>query len=166
MLHETEKKAHVFYFLDEQLGDRALDGGYYTYLSTITRGACFTLTDSAPHSIAQVTVDVLLAWMGAGKSGVENIKMAAKLIRYKNGNNIKNIRDEQDELANTYFWAASNKSKGKEVFINPKIFEVSRKQEQVMRLEDNLAKASVTSEVLRKISAKEEDEHHEFCQAL
>ncbi|OSS50461.1 hypothetical protein B5807_04963 [Epicoccum nigrum] len=72
--------------------------------------------------------------------------MAAKLIRYKNGNNIKNIRDEQDELANTYFWAASNKSKGKEVFINPKIFEVSRKEEQVMRLEDNLAKASVTSE--------------------
>ena len=153
-LHETEKKAHVFCFLDEELGDRALDGGYYTYLSTITRGACFTLTDSAPYSIAQVTVDVLLAWMGAGKAGVENIKMAAKLVRYKSGKNIKNIRDERDELANTYFWASSRKAKGKEVFINPNMFEASQRQEQVMRLEDNLAKVAVTSDVLGKYLPK------------
>jgi hypothetical protein len=153
-LHETEKKAHVFCFLDEEIGDRALDGGYYTYLSTITRGACFTLTDSAPHSIAQVTVDVLLAWMGAGKVGVENTKMAAKLIRYKNGKNIKNIRDEQDEVANTYFWASSKKAKGKEVFIIPNMFEASQRQEQIMRLEDNLTKVAVTSEVPEKYLPK------------
>src|SRR5690242_10824000 len=84
ILHEGEKKAHVFCLLDEFIGNRPLYGGYYTYLSTITRGACFTLTDSTPHSIAQITIEVLLAWTGAGKAGVENV-MNAKIMRYKNG---------------------------------------------------------------------------------
>lgn len=149
-LYEGEKRAHVFCFLDQQLGDRALDGGYYTYLSTITRGACFTLTSSEPHSIAQVTIDVLLAWMGAGKVGIDEASMAAKLMRYKNGKSVKSITSEQDELANTYFWAADKRAKGKEIYINPKIFEASQKQEQILRLEDNLAKVVVTPGILNK----------------
>lgn len=150
ILHVGEKKSHVFCFLDQELGDRPLNGGYYTYLSTVTRGACFTLTDSTPHSIAQVTIDVLLSWMGAGKAGTECVTMAAKLMRYKNGKNIKNINTELDEIANQYFWAANKRPEGKEVFINPKLFEASQKQEQILRLEDNLAKVAVTSEVLEK----------------
>ncbi|KAJ4989273.1 dihydroxyacid dehydratase [Stagonosporopsis vannaccii] len=146
-LHEGEKKAHVFCFLDQFLGDRPLNGGYYTYLSTITRGACFTLTDSTPHSIAQLTIEVLLAWMGAGKAGVQNT-MNAKLVRYKNGRNINKITTEQDELANTYFWAINKKPRGKNVLLNPKLFEAQQQQEQVVCLEDNLAKAWVTSNLL------------------
>ncbi|KAF1845615.1 uncharacterized protein K460DRAFT_286397 [Cucurbitaria berberidis CBS 394.84] len=104
-LHEGPRKAHVFCFLDEELANRPKNSGYYTYISTITRGACLSLTDVEPHSIAQVTVDVLLAWMGSEKVGVEKNTMPAKLIRYKNGDNIKKIKDEKDPVANSYFWA-------------------------------------------------------------
>jgi hypothetical protein len=148
-LHEGEKKAHVFCFLDEVLGSRPLDGGYYTYLSTITRGACFTLASAASHSIAQVTIDVLLAWMGIRKEGVENT-MAAQLMRYKNGKNIRNIKNEQDEVANSYFWATDKKPIGKDVFVNPNIFQAKQRQEQILLLDNNLAKVAVTSSVLEK----------------
>lgn len=153
LLHEGEKKARVFCFLDEQLGSRPIDGGYYTYLSTITRGACFTLTSAKPYSIAQVTVDVLLAWMGAGKEGLEHT-MAAQLMRYKDGRNIRNIKDEQDALANSYFWAADKKPTGKDVFINPGMFQAKQRQEQILLLDANLAKVAVTSGVLEKYLPK------------
>jgi hypothetical protein len=104
-LHEGPRKAHVFCFLDQDLASRPMNSGYYTYLSTITRGACLSLTDAKPNSIAQATVDVLLAWMGTEKSGTEKTSMPLKLFRYKNGDNIKKIKDEKDAAANSYFWA-------------------------------------------------------------
>lgn len=136
-LHEGEKRGACLLFLDEELGSRPVNGGYYTYLSTIIRGACFTLASAAPHYIAQVTVDVLLAWMGASKEGVEST-MAAKLMRYKNGKDIKDVKNEQDELANSYFWATDKKPKGVDVFVNPNVFQVQQRQEQIMRLDNNL----------------------------
>lgn len=151
-LHEGEKKAHVFCFLDKELGGRSIDAGYYTYLSTITRGACFTLTSSAPQSIAQITIDMLLVWMGAGKEGVENVSMAAKLTRYKNGKNIKNITNEKDENANAYFWAADREIKSKRAFLDPTSFmrEAQQKQEQILRLDDNLANVAVDTRMLKR----------------
>lgn len=154
ILHEGEKKARVFCFLDQELGDRPLNGGYYTYLSTVTRGACFTLTSSAPNSIAQVTVDVLLAWMGARKEGVKSVDMAAKIMRYKSGKNINRVTDERDELANTYFWATDAKAKSKNVFINPNMIAAQQKQEQILRLDDNLARVVVNDTVLQKYLPK------------
>lgn len=148
-LHEGEKNAHVFCFLDKMLGSRPLDWGYYTYLSTVTRGACFTLTSAAPQSIAQVTIDVLLAWMGVRKEAVENT-MAADLMRYKNGKNIKNVKNEQDEVANSYFWATEKKPAGKDVFVNPDMFRAKQRQAQILLLDNNLAKVAVTSSVLEK----------------
>ncbi|KAJ4402221.1 hypothetical protein N0V91_007429 [Didymella pomorum] len=148
-LHEGEKNAHVFCFLDKMLGSRPLDWGYYAYLSTITRGACFTLTSAAPQSIAQVTIDVLLAWMGVRKEAVENT-MAADLMRYKNGKNIKNVKNEQDEVANSYFWATEKKPAGKDVFVNPDMFRAKQRQAQILLLDNNLAKVAVTSSVLEK----------------
>ncbi|KAL1644116.1 hypothetical protein SLS61_008946 [Didymella pomorum] len=145
----TTINAHVFCFLDKMLGSRPLDWGYYTYLSTITRGACFTLTSAAPQSIAQVTIDVLLAWMGVRKEAVENT-MAADLMRYKNGKNIKNVKNEQDEVANSYFWATEKKPAGKDVFVNPDMFRAKQRQAQILLLDNNLAKVAVTSSVLEK----------------
>ncbi|KAJ4317017.1 hypothetical protein N0V94_005158 [Neodidymelliopsis sp. IMI 364377] len=149
-LYEGEKKAHIFCFLDQELGSRPLNAGYYTFLSTITRGACFTLTNPTPHNIAHVTVDVLLTWMGAGKEGVGSGIMAAKLTRYKSGKTLKNIVTDRDELANTYFWAADENTRSGNVFISPKILEAQRKQEQIMRLDNNLAQIVVDAEALRK----------------
>ncbi|KAH6618745.1 hypothetical protein C7974DRAFT_36420 [Boeremia exigua] len=148
MLHEGEKKAQVFCFLHRDLED-PLYGGYYTYLSTVTRGACFTLARSAPESISQVTVDVLLAWMGVGKAGIENV-MDATLMRYNNDETIKNISTEQDELANSYFWAADVKSEGKRVITNRK----KQRQALDLRLNNNLTKIAVTSSVLNRYLPK------------
>jgi hypothetical protein len=153
LLREGEKKAHVFCFLDEELGSRPINGGYYMYLSTITRGACLTLTSAAPRSIAQVTVDVLLAWMGVGKEGVEST-MAAQLMRYKSGKNIKNIKNEQDEIANSYFWAVEKKPTGTDVFVNPKMFQAKQRQEQILRLDNNLCRVTATSSILEKYLPK------------
>lgn len=149
LLHEGEKKARVFCFLDEQLGSRPIDGGYYTYLSTITHGACFTLTSAKPYAIAQLTVDVLLIWMGAGKEGLEHT-MAAHLIRYKNGKSIRKITDEQDATANSYFWAADKKPTGKDVFVNPSMFQAKQRQDQILLLDANLTEVAVTPGVLEK----------------
>ena len=93
-LHEGPHKCRVFCFLDEGLGADPLNSGYYTYLSTITRGACFYMTSSDPHSIVRMMVDALLAWMGAEKSGAEKATLPAKLVRYKSGGGFKKTRDE------------------------------------------------------------------------
>lgn len=153
-LHEEEKEAYVFCFLDKMLGNRPVHGGYYTCLSTITRGACFTLTSAAPKSIAQVTIDVLLAWMGIRKEGVENT-VAAQLMRYKNGNTIELIKDnKRHEVANSYFWATEKKSMGKDVFVNPDMIRVKQGQKQSLLLHDDLAKIAVISRVLTKYLTK------------
>ncbi|KAF2689843.1 hypothetical protein K458DRAFT_289571 [Lentithecium fluviatile CBS 122367] len=104
-LYHGPRKVHVFCFLDEGLGTHVLNCGYYTYLSTVTRGACLYLTDDKPNSIAQVTVDVLLAWMGAEKPGPDKVTIPAKLVRYKGGEGIRKMKDEKDIVANPYFWA-------------------------------------------------------------
>ncbi|KAL6709665.1 hypothetical protein ACN47E_001093 [Coniothyrium glycines] len=104
-LHAGPRKAHVFCFLDQHLADKPFDAGYYSYLSTVTRGACLSLTRSTPQDIAQVTVDVLLAWMGAEKPGATTSTLPAKLMRYRNGHQIKQIKSEKDPVANLYFWA-------------------------------------------------------------
>ncbi|KAF2656279.1 hypothetical protein K491DRAFT_692128 [Lophiostoma macrostomum CBS 122681] len=103
--HQGPRKAQVFCFLDESLESMILNAGYYVYLSTVTRGSCFYMTDGKPYSISQVTVDVLLAWMGAEKAGMETAALPAKLVRYTSGDGIKKIKDEKDASANPYFWA-------------------------------------------------------------
>ena len=148
-LHHGPRKAHVFCFLDEALGSSPFNSGYYTYLSTITRGACFSLTDATPHSIAQVTVDVLLAWMGTEKAGTEKTAMPAKLIRYQNGGNIKKIKDEKDATANSYFWAHSPTRNVWER--GTKTQDMTKAKEQ---MEANLAEVEVDSDVLKKYLPK------------
>jgi hypothetical protein len=143
-LRSGSKKAHVFCFLDETLGSRPFNSGYYTYLSTVTRGACLYLTDSKPHSISQVTVDVLLAWMGVEKAGVEKAAMPAKLVRYKNGDNIKLIKDEKDSIANAHFWAHSPVHSGMH------LIKAAQDTKDKSALAANVAEVTVDSDVLKR----------------
>lgn len=48
-----KKRAQVFSILEP--GMKQVDGDYYTFLSSITGGACFYLKKSTPKDIAQVT---------------------------------------------------------------------------------------------------------------
>ncbi|KAJ4370724.1 hypothetical protein N0V83_005245 [Neocucurbitaria cava] len=158
-LHQGPRKAHVFCFLDESLGSYPLNSGYYTYISTITRGACLSLTDAKPHSIAQVTVDVLLAWMGTEKTGSEKITVPAKLIRYRNGENIKKIKDEKDPIANSYFWAHNPATHAWQTLVRAQ--EERKVKDQ---LQANLAEVTVDSEVLKKHLPKKKTPVTDFAQ--
>lgn len=104
-MHTGPRKAHVFSFLDKDTGNNVLDSGFYLYLSTITRGACLYLNEADPHSIAHVTVDVLLSWMEVAKPGAEKTRLPATLIRYKLGTDIRKIKDEKDPIASAFFWS-------------------------------------------------------------
>ncbi len=157
-LHQGPRKAHVFCFLDAYLKENSQYSGYYTYLSTITRGACFGLTDQKPHSIAQVTVDVLLAWMGTEKAGVEKTTMPAKLMRYKLGHEIKQIKDESDKTANRYFWG--NYASGPTGRREPNSYDTA---EAKKTLQGNLAEAAVDSEVLKKYLPKKKTPLGDFA---
>lgn len=158
-LHRGPRKAHVFCFLDQDLGRRPLNAGYYTYLSTITRGACFSLINSKPQSIAQVTVDVLLAWMGTGKAGAVNAAMPANLIRYRNGDDIRKIKDERDPVANSYFFAHSPTRKAWQMV--QQIEDYKKIEEQ---LRSNLAEVSVDTDVLKKYLPKKKAPASDFAQ--
>ncbi|KAH7078630.1 hypothetical protein BKA63DRAFT_506815 [Paraphoma chrysanthemicola] len=124
------------------------NSGYYTYLCTVSRGACLSLKSAKPRSIAQVTVDVLLAWMGAEKTGTVNITLPANLVRYKNGDNIKLIKNEKDPVANPYFWAHNPASS---VMRLQKVAEET-KARNVMAA--NIAEVQVDSDVLKKYLPK------------
>lgn len=159
-LHSGLKKAHVFCFLDPSLGSSPINLAYYVYLSTTTRGACFLLTDPAPHSIAKVTVDVLLAWMGTVKEGSERIVLPAKLIRYRNGDDIKNIKDEKDPLANAYFWAHSLV-----LGRGMRLARVAEEQKANKVLAANLAEVAVDSDVLKKYLPKKKTPTMDFARS-
>lgn len=131
VLRKGEKKCQVFSFLDEQLANWKCLAGYYAYLSTITHGACFNLTKSDPTSIASITVEALLNWMGVEKSGASSIDLPAKLARYINGNTIRKLSKESDEVANDYFWASGAKNDAE------------------TRVNKNIAEIRVTSDVLK-----------------
>jgi hypothetical protein len=154
-LHTGPKKAHVFCFLDGAIGS-VLNYGYYTYLSTITRGACLSMTSSTPHDIAQISVDVLLSWMGAQKDGVENDTMPAKLVRYKTGHKIKQIEDEKDVTANMFFWAHAPAG------INKNSTRATEKIKDEMTT--NLATIDLDTEVLAKYLPKKQRPVDDFAQ--
>ena len=101
-LHHGEKKAQVFSILEKNMG--FVYAGFYNYLSTITGGAAFYLNDSKPAAISKVTVEVLLAWMGAEKAGADaSLEFPAFLTRYVNIEGIKKIKDENDDAGASYF---------------------------------------------------------------
>jgi hypothetical protein len=102
-LRHGKKKAQVFSILEKDMG--FVYAGFYNYLSTITGGACLYLNDSRPVSISKVTVEVMLAWMGAEKVGVDaNVEFPAFLTRYMDIQNIKNLKDENDPAASPFFF--------------------------------------------------------------
>jgi hypothetical protein len=100
-LRHGEKKAQVFSILEKNM---FFSAGFYNYLSAITGGACFWLSDSSPAAISKVTVEILLAWMGAEKIGVnDSVELPAFLTRYINIKNIKQLKDENDTAAAPFF---------------------------------------------------------------
>ena len=94
------KTAQVFAFLDNGMGFN--NAAYYLYLSAVTGGACFSLRDLKPANISKVTVEILLAWMGAEKAGIsEATALPAYLMRYNSLECITQLKDEIDLSVNS-----------------------------------------------------------------
>lgn len=103
-----DRKAQVFSVLSTM---RFEDAGYYNYLSARTHGACFYLTDSKPASISKLTVEFLLAWMGAEKAGVAaDAELPAYLSRYISNEGMKDLKSETDPNGNDWFVATKTKT--------------------------------------------------------
>ncbi|KAF2805184.1 uncharacterized protein BDZ99DRAFT_114835 [Mytilinidion resinicola] len=144
-LHSGEKKAQVFCILEPSMAWQYV--GHYNYLSTITRGACLYLKDSKPLGISEVTVEMLLAWMGVEKAGVTSApqKLSASLSRYINVSAIKKAKDETDPAADTYFAATKKEADAKKLIMK------------------NITEVQLTTEILKKHLPKKKTPVQDFA---
>lgn len=107
-LRTGRKQARVFSIVQSHLADTL---ALFTYLSARTGGACFEIPNSCGAAvISQVTLGILLTWMGVEKkeTGSSNTKgiptrHIAKYCRYRNVANIGKLSGEADDKAETYW---------------------------------------------------------------
>ncbi|KAK3303682.1 uncharacterized protein B0T15DRAFT_540967 [Chaetomium strumarium] len=98
-LSRGDKRAQVFSIiaLPHRLGPQT--SSMFTYLSARTGGACIAFRGRTPTSdvISEVTVCLLLAWMGAGKEGATlKTEKIVDLVRFVDVSGIEQIRSERD----------------------------------------------------------------------
>jgi len=157
-----EKKAQVFSILERDMPFTS--AGYYNYLSTMTGGATLYLTDSTPSSISKVTVEVLLAWMGAEKAGATasaNTELPAYLARYVSIEGIKNLLDERDPKAKPYFLATNMDSKANGVRTKVRDFLATNLGSKANG--EGITKVRATAEVLKKYMPLKETPIQDFA---
>ncbi|CAK1363682.1 unnamed protein product [Cercospora beticola] len=92
LLREGSKSAQVI----SVISGRSSKSGCFEYLSTVTGGACIHLTDGSARNISQITIDLLLAWMGVKKEGSVASPLGAQLSCYRDAAGIMDIQSEQD----------------------------------------------------------------------
>ncbi|KAH7360837.1 hypothetical protein BKA65DRAFT_604184 [Rhexocercosporidium sp. MPI-PUGE-AT-0058] len=140
-----DKKAVVFSILEHDI--RFDVSGYYNYLSARTGGACFYLADSKPATISTFTVELLLAWMGAEKTGASATgDFPAYLTRYISVDGMSKLANEKDLAASRFFWATSTSSY--DTIISP--------EEKIMNKKgaDNITKVRASAATLKKYLPK------------
>ena len=135
MLRRGDKKAQVFSILAPDTGN---DIPYYTFMGTLTGGACIVLNDSASETIAKTTVDVLLAWMGVEKppgtgSKKDDQAPTAHLQRYISGQGIKDVESEASEATSRFMYGVKSSK-------TPYL--------------DNIASTDLTADVIKKYLPK------------
>ncbi|KAL2837149.1 hypothetical protein BJX68DRAFT_273198 [Aspergillus pseudodeflectus] len=103
MLSSGEKQAQVFALLERNMREAAT--AYYTYLCSMTDGACIRLNDSKPQTISKGTVDLLLSWMGVQKmtAGSATEAIPGHLLRYDSTDGIRDLKDEGDPSTQNFF---------------------------------------------------------------
>ncbi|KUJ12891.1 uncharacterized protein LY89DRAFT_652250 [Mollisia scopiformis] len=144
-LRSGDKKAQVFSILERDM--RYEEAGYYNYLSAMTGGTCFYLAKSSAADISQVTVDVLLSWMGAGKAGaVGNPDLPAFLTRYADSAGMMVLKNEKDLAACKFFLATSDSA------YDSVIPDAGRAA--IKRGAANVIKIKASSDVLKKFLPK------------
>ncbi|KAK0616983.1 hypothetical protein B0T14DRAFT_524120 [Immersiella caudata] len=101
-----EKRAQVFSFIQEQASRYTSELTLlpYTFLSEVTGGACLQLTGHmTSKDISELTVGVLLAWMGVEKEGAKlSSKEVAKMTQYKDKTSIDQVVSEESQNVAKY----------------------------------------------------------------
>ncbi|EAQ85390.1 hypothetical protein CHGG_09404 [Chaetomium globosum CBS 148.51] len=112
-LGEGEKRAQVFSIV-EQAGGRHTDEvvAMFLYLSACTEGVCLGLPRrSAAATISEVTINLLLAWMGADKQGATlDSRNIASHFHYRDESKVNQLTSEKDEASVRYLSISSRKT--------------------------------------------------------
>lgn len=94
------KRAVVFSFVSH---DNVSSYTPYLYLSTMTGGVHFGFDHVTPNIISQLTLGVLLTWMGAGKAVEGDETKVGNLKRYLSIENLEQARNEEDAVLDRFF---------------------------------------------------------------
>ncbi|KAK2761022.1 dihydroxyacid dehydratase [Colletotrichum kahawae] len=105
---QGEKKAKVFSIVQGAIADTLSP---FLFLSHLTGGVCFKLdigdaTVTTADAISQLTIGILLSWMGVGKLGTSasGERSFAKLLQYRDAATIQNSTHEGDgDTTGKYF---------------------------------------------------------------
>ncbi|KAK3291237.1 uncharacterized protein B0H64DRAFT_450862 [Chaetomium fimeti] len=104
-LSEGEKQAQVFSIIkSNNYGLTYEPDPMFLYLSSCTGGVCMALRASpTPTTISEVTIGLLLAWMGATKQGATlDTRAVADHLRYLDGSKVNQLTSEKDETGVRY----------------------------------------------------------------
>ncbi|KAK2042381.1 dihydroxyacid dehydratase [Colletotrichum somersetense] len=106
-LRDSEKRAKVFPVIQGAIADSVAP---FIYLAHITGGVCFKLSNAhadipTADAISQLTVSILLNWMGVGKQGASasGQHRFACVCQYRDTQTIDNIKNEEGRAAEIYF---------------------------------------------------------------
>ncbi|KAK8116161.1 hypothetical protein PG984_012663 [Apiospora sp. TS-2023a] len=107
--HGKPVRSQVFCIIDKS---RIATVAPFAYLSHATGGSCFWMRETATSTtIASLTMDIILTWMGAGKEGAVatgSDAATARLIRYSKADDFDDMRSEADKRISKYMPAKSN----------------------------------------------------------
>ncbi|KAL4739077.1 hypothetical protein BDV11DRAFT_170456 [Aspergillus similis] len=102
-LEHGERRAQVFALLQWDMLPHCAT--YYNYLCAMTGGACIRLNDSTPEAISKSSIELLLAWMGVEKPGVDNanIQLPGYWSRYVSMEGMSDLSGEGDPETSRFF---------------------------------------------------------------
>ncbi|KAL4993283.1 hypothetical protein BDV10DRAFT_190118 [Aspergillus recurvatus] len=98
-----ERQAQVFALLQWDMLPHCAT--YYNYLCAMTGGACIRLDDSTPETISKSSIELLLAWMGVEKPGVDNadLEVPGYWSSYVSTEGMSDLKDEGDPETGRFF---------------------------------------------------------------
>ncbi|KAM0818376.1 hypothetical protein AB5N19_04186 [Seiridium cardinale] len=105
-LHER-KQAQVFPIVESHLIDTTSP---YIYMAHQTKGMCFQIRDATSSLISELSMSLLLAWMGVSKAG-DSRPLHSKHLTYLSVDTIDTLDGEEDSQAEIYLLQFDNKKK-------------------------------------------------------
>ncbi|KAK6073351.1 dihydroxyacid dehydratase [Seiridium cupressi] len=104
---QEKKQAQVFPIVESHLVDTTSP---YMYMAHQTKGICFQIRDATSSLISELSMSLLLAWMGVSKAGGSR-PLHSEHLTYLNVDSIDALEGEEDSQAEIYFLQFDDKKK-------------------------------------------------------